>query len=66
MEKNVGSVDRIVRITIGIAIIVAGLYYNSWWGLIGIVPVVTALINRCPLYIPCGLSTCKIEPKTKD
>ncbi len=66
MDKNVGSVDRIVRIVIGIAVMAAGLYYNTWWGLAGIVLVVTAIMNKCPLYIPCGLSTCKIDKEVKE
>jgi hypothetical protein len=64
MEKNVGSFDRILRIAAGILAISAGLFYGSWWGLIGIVPLATGLMNTCPLYIPCGLSTCKVTPKS--
>lgn len=63
MEKNVGSVDRVVRIVLGVLIMAAGLFYGSWWGLVGIVPFATGLINRCPLYIPCGLNTCKVDTK---
>jgi hypothetical protein len=59
MKKNVGSIDRIIRIVAGIAIGIAGIYFKSWWGLVGIVPVVTALISWCPLYLPFGISTCK-------
>lgn len=59
MKKNVGSSDRIFRIILGLAIGAAGYYYQSWWGLIGIIPLFTALINWCPLYLPFGLSTCK-------
>lgn len=59
MKKNVGSFDRIFRITIGLAIGLAGYYYNSWWGLIGLIPVATALINFCPLYWLFKISTAK-------
>ncbi|MCU4174796.1 YgaP family membrane protein [Carboxylicivirga sp. N1Y90] len=59
MKKNVGSGDKTFRIILGIAIGVAGYYYQSWLGLIGIIPLFTALINWCPLYLPFGLSTCK-------
>jgi len=44
---------------LGLAIGAVGIYYGSWLGLIGIVPVATALINFCPLYAPFGISTCK-------
>lgn len=60
INKNIGSVDRVIRVIIGLAIGAAGLYYNSWWGLVGIVPVVTAFLRFCPLYCPIGLNTgCK-------
>lgn len=60
MKKNIGSVDRIIRIIVGLAIGAAGIYYQSWWGLVGIVPVVTAFLRFCPLYSPLGLNTgCK-------
>ncbi|MBK3519919.1 YgaP family membrane protein [Carboxylicivirga marina] len=59
MKRNVGSMDKMTRIIIGLTIGIAGYYYNSWWGLIGIIPVFTALINWCPLYLPFGIKTCK-------
>ncbi|MCX7876840.1 MAG: DUF2892 domain-containing protein [Melioribacteraceae bacterium] len=61
MKKNVGSADRIIRFIIGLAIIVWGIIAQSWWGLIGIVPILTASINWCPLYLPFGISTCKTK-----
>ncbi len=62
MKKNVGSVDKIVRIVLGLAIGAAGYYYQSWLGLIGIIPVATALINFCPVYTLFKLSTAE-KPK---
>lgn len=59
MKTNVGSPDRIVRIVAGLAILAAGYFYQSWWGLIGIVPLGTAAIGWCPAYLPFGISTCK-------
>ena len=38
MICNVGKTDRIVRIILGIAIILLGIYFQSWWGAVGIVP----------------------------
>lgn len=64
MKSNVGGIDRIVRFIVGLAIVVAGLVFQSWWGLVGIIPIFTATINWCPLYLPFGLSTCK-KPATK-
>uniref|UniRef100_UPI0032180272 YgaP family membrane protein n=1 Tax=uncultured Draconibacterium sp. TaxID=1573823 RepID=UPI0032180272 len=59
MKRNVGSVDRLLRIVVGILIAIAGVVFNSWWGLIGIVPLATGLFNFCPLYIPFNISTAK-------
>ena len=59
MEKNVGSADKILRIIIGIGIIGAGVYYQSWWGAIGAIPILTAVVNFCPAYTLIGLSTKK-------
>jgi len=62
MKVNVGSADKVVRIILGLIIIVLGLVYKSWWGLIGLLPLVTALINFCPLYTLIGISTRKAAP----
>lgn len=57
MKKNIGITDKWIRIVIGLAIGVAGIYFKSWWGLIGLIPLATAFINWCPLYLPFGIST---------
>ena len=57
MKKNIGTTDQIVRLIIGIVIAALGIYFKSWWGLVAIVPIGTALFNFCPLYSPFGLST---------
>ena len=59
MKKNVGNADRMLRIIIGIAVIGAGVYYQSWWGAIGAIPLLTAVMNFCPAYAVIGLSTTK-------
>ncbi|MBT3382764.1 MAG: DUF2892 domain-containing protein [Prolixibacteraceae bacterium] len=61
MKCNVGLVDRVLRITFGLAIAVLGIVFNSWWGLIGIIPLATGIFKICPLYIPFKLSTTKKE-----
>jgi hypothetical protein len=63
MKCNIGKVDRMFRLTIGIIIILAGLYYESWWGAVGIVPIVTGSIRWCPAYDPFGFSTCETNKK---
>jgi len=59
MKTNIGTADRIIRIVIGLAIIAAGIYFKSWWGAIGAIPLITALTGFCGLYVPFGISTCK-------
>lgn len=59
MKPNVGKADKVVRYTLGILIIAGGIYYQSWWGVIGIVPILTAAISWCPIYAPFGISTVK-------
>jgi hypothetical protein len=58
MKKNVGSIDKIIRIILAIIIAVLGYYYQTWWGLLAIVPLVTAFMNFCPLYPIFGISSC--------
>jgi len=58
MNRNVGSVDRIVRVVLGVAILAAGVKFQSWWGALGVVPLLTAAIGWCPVYLPFGISTC--------
>lgn len=65
MKTNVGSTDRILRIILGVVIIAVGFYYQSWWGLVGIVPLATAFMRWCPAYLPFGISTCKTDSGKK-
>jgi hypothetical protein len=59
MKCNVGKTEKIIRIIAGLAIIGAGVYFQSWWGAIGAIPLVTGALGWCPLYVPLGISTCK-------
>lgn len=59
MKCNVGLVDRLFRIVLGLAIVIAGIYFESWWGLIGILPLATGFFKLCPLYLPFKISTMK-------
>ena len=59
MQCNVGKTDRIVRIIGGLGILGAGYYLQSWWGLVGIVPLFTATFRWCPAYLPFGINTAK-------
>lgn len=62
MEANVGGVDRIVRIVVGLALIgwvLLGTTDTRWWGLVGIVPLATGILGWCPAYLPFGFKTCR-------
>ncbi len=59
MEKNVGGIDRVLRIAIGLAIIVLGIVFKTWWGLLGIIPLLTGFVGFCALYRPFRISSTK-------
>ncbi len=61
MNKNLGKIDRSLRVIVGIIVIGVGFFYNSWLGAIGIIPILTALIGWCPLYIPFKINSCSKE-----
>ena len=63
MKANMGSADRVIRAIVGLVIFAVGWHYHSWWGLIGILPILTAVVRFCPGYLPFGISTCKSEAK---
>lgn len=59
MKENVGSVDQSIRYVLGVVVLIAGAGYESIWGLIGIVPIMTALLSWCPPYALIGIKTNK-------
>lgn len=59
MKANVGRIDRIIRFVLGAVIITVGFYFKSLWGVVGIVPIITGLLNFCPAYNLIGVSTRK-------
>lgn len=61
MKKNVGSIDRWVRIVLGLVIAILGVLFNSWWGLISLILIGTALFNFCPIWAILKFSTNKKE-----
>jgi len=62
MFKNVGGVDRAVRIVAGLGILsLAFIGPQTPWGCLGLVPLVTGLIGWCPAYLPFGIKTCKVS-----
>jgi hypothetical protein len=64
--RNENGVDRMLRIVIGIALLAlvfAGP--KTYWGLVGLVPLVTGLLGSCPLYTLLGIGTCPARRGTK-
>ena len=59
MSANVGGIDRILRIVVGL-ILIALVFVGPQtpWGWIGVVPLLTGLFRFCPAYLPFGLSSC--------
>ena len=64
MKYNVGGIDRILRILIGLVIIGIGVYFQNWWGAIGVVPLFTGIVGWCPAYLPFSFSSCP-KPEVK-
>ena len=50
MKPNVSEVERVIFVLLGAAIMCAGIYFRSWWGLVGILFLVRGTIGWCPLY----------------
>ena len=61
MTTNVGTVDRYIRIALGVLLLSLVFTLDDatrWWGLIGIVPLATGIAGFCPLYALIGVNTC--------
>jgi hypothetical protein len=62
MKSNVGGIDRVLRIVVGLALIALTLTGAiGVWGWIGLVPLATAALGFCPLYTVLGFSSCPVK-----
>jgi Protein of unknown function (DUF2892) len=63
MANNVGTIDRIFRVLLGLILIAAALGYvpgyQTVWAWIGIIPLLTGIFGTCPVYSMLGINTCK-------
>lgn len=59
MKPNVGPIDRLIRIIIGLAIAIIGIIFKSYWGVVGIVILGTGVFGYCLLYSFLGINTNK-------
>ncbi|WP_377506025.1 DUF2892 domain-containing protein [Octadecabacter sp. R77987] len=65
LKKNVGQIDRLIRVVVGLALLACFFIYPDagyrWLFLIGIVPLATGLMGNCALYSVFGISTCPMK-----
>ena len=62
MGKNVGTVDRILRVVVGLGLLsLTVIGPQTPWGWVGLVPLVTALVGFCPAYKILGIKTCGLN-----
>ena len=61
MKTNIGSYDEAIRFVGGCLIGLWGVHVESWWGLVGLIPVLTAAIGYCPLYALCRIDTTQFD-----
>jgi hypothetical protein len=60
MKKNVGTIDKTIRIIIAILLVGLAYFYSIWWlYLVALVPLITALFSFCPLYTLIKVNTAK-------
>jgi len=59
MKANVGNVDRIIRIALGLALLAWAATGGPVWAWIGVVPLATGLFKFCPVYTLLGFNTCR-------
>ena len=66
MKANVGGIDKAARIVVGVGLLsLLGILEGNarWWGLVGLVPLATGLMNFCPFYPLLGWNTCAMKDK---
>ena len=63
MTKNVGGIDKIIRILAGVALIAWALMGGPVWAWIGVVPLATGLLGWCPAYTLFGMNSCPLSKK---
>lgn len=62
MKFNVGTVDRALRIIVGLVLIgLAATGTVGWWGWLGLIPLATGLFRFCPAYGLLGINTCPLK-----
>lgn len=57
MKCNIGKTDRMIRIILGLLILALGAAFQALWGILGAIPLLTAILRWCPLYEPLKINT---------
>jgi len=65
MEKNVGHVDKLVRLIFALIFFIMGMLYNPLWIAVSLVLMMTAVFGTCGLYKPFGINTCHSKKAKK-
>ncbi|MFO1380797.1 MAG: DUF2892 domain-containing protein [Chitinivorax sp.] len=66
MQRNIGNVERIIRIAAGLGILsLTVIGPQTPWGLLGLVPLATGALGWCPPYAIFGINTCKLKGQPK-
>ncbi|MFS6938543.1 DUF2892 domain-containing protein [Neisseria animaloris] len=64
MKRNVGGIDKVLRIVAGAALmIMAATGVIGWWGWLGVIPLATGLMSYCAVYSLLGINTCPLNKK---
>lgn len=59
--RNEGTLDRTVRVLLGLGLLYLAFSGRAVWGYLGIVPLLTGALGTCPLYSLFGFSTCPVK-----
>jgi len=59
--RNEGTVDRVARVALGLALLFVAVTGRGAWGYLGIVPLLTGALGTCPLYSVLGINTCAVK-----
>ncbi|WP_139452828.1 DUF2892 domain-containing protein [Campylobacter armoricus] len=62
------KIERILRIALAIVAFSLGIYFSTWWGLLGFIPLLTGIFDLCPIKVlsgkqACPLGVCPISKK---
>jgi hypothetical protein len=60
-KANEGTIDRVLRVALGIALVALALTKGWMWAWIGVVPILTGATGICPLYSIFGINTCGVK-----